>query len=237
MLAASMRYAGAIRLDHVLGLNRIYVIPEGFSAAEGAYLQFPLEKMLAVVANESHRHQCIVIGEDLGTVPDVLRAKLGEWGIWSYRVMLFERTADGQFRKPSDYPRNALVCFSTHDLPTFSGWVNSHDLTIKQALGLDPGESRQDRETALEALKSALAESGEIDYLAVVRFLAKTPSRLLYIPLEDVLALQDQTNLPGTVNEHPNWRHRIPTPLEGLADHSRLRRIAAIGRERGDGQN
>ena len=232
MLAASMRYAGAIRLDHVLGLNRIYLVPEGLPAGEGAYLSYPLQKMLAVVAEESRRHRSIVIGEDLGTVPETLRATLAEWGIWSYRVMLFERSEEGDFRTPADYPRNALVCFSTHDLPTFSGWRSGHDLEVKKALGLDPGENAMERAASLKAMKMALGSMADIDYPAAVRFLAETPSRLLSIPVEDILGLREQTNLPGTVSEHPNWRHRMPIPLEEFGRHPELQRIAAIAGRR-----
>ncbi|HEY0442378.1 MAG TPA: 4-alpha-glucanotransferase, partial [Xanthobacteraceae bacterium] len=119
LLHAAMRHAGAIRLDHVLGLNRLYLIPFGAKPHEGAYVRYPLQQLLGIAAIESVRDRCLVIGEDLGTVPDELRVVLADWGIWSYLVMLFERRADGSFKHPHEYRKNALATFSTHDLPTF----------------------------------------------------------------------------------------------------------------------
>ncbi|TDN01600.1 4-alpha-glucanotransferase, partial [Lactobacillus crispatus] len=132
-------------LDHVLGLQRIYLVPSGFSAREGVYVRMPLEALLAVIATESRKHRCIVIGEDLGTVPEGFRERLAGRGIWSYRVMIFERNHDGSFTAPDRYASDALVTFSTHDLPTFAGWASGHDLQTKRALGLDPGESDEQR--------------------------------------------------------------------------------------------
>ena len=157
MLQAAMRYAGAIRLDHVLGLKRLYLIPEGMRAGQGVYVRFPFAALLAVSAQESIRQRCIVIGEDLGTVPDGFRDTLADWGIWSYQVMLFERAADGSFLPPESYRENALVTFGTHDLPTFAGWMRGHDLAVKRALNMDPGETDRERTAAQLALRSALA--------------------------------------------------------------------------------
>ncbi|MEH2511999.1 4-alpha-glucanotransferase [Nitrobacteraceae bacterium AZCC 1564] len=141
VLRASMRYAGAIRLDHVLGLNRLYLVPSGYLPSQGAYVQMPFEVLLAVAALESVNHRCVVIGEDLGTVPDGFRERLLDWGIWSYRVMMFERGYDGSFLPIEHYPQDAMVTFSTHDLPTFAGWRSGHDIDLKHALGIDPGET------------------------------------------------------------------------------------------------
>jgi 4-alpha-glucanotransferase len=216
MLAAAMRHAGAIRLDHVLGLNRLFVIPHGASAQAGAYLRFPLIPLLAVIAQESVRHRCLVIGEDLGTVPDQLRDVLADWGLWSYRVMLFERALDGAFLPPEAYPENALVTFSTHDLPTFAGWCSGHDLAVRRAIGIDPGETNAERHAAIAALQLALRRCGidTFDFGSVMRYLASTPSRLLVISLEDFLGVLDQPNIPNTIHEHPNWRRRLPIAVE-----------------------
>ena len=236
MLDAVMRYAGAIRLDHVLGLNRLYLIPDG--ASRGGYVRSPLEAMLAVVAQESTRHRCIVIGEDLGTVPENLRETLADWGVWSYRVMLFERREDGSFRPPDDYAENALVTFSTHDLPTFAGWSTGHDLRKKRAIGIDPGESDADRAAAQGALRAALAwrrgkQRSRLDFLAVAGYLAATPSRILLISVEDAIGVLDEANVPGTIDEHPNWRRRLPVALEELQRHPRMRALARVLRRAG----
>jgi 4-alpha-glucanotransferase len=221
MLAASMCHAGAIRLDHVLGLNRLYVVPSGSAPDQGVYIRMPFEAMLALVAIESVNHRCIVIGEDLGTVPDGFRAKMADWGIWSYRVMMFERGEGGHFKASADYPANALVTFNTHDLPTFSGWRSAHDISLKHSLQIDPGESHDDRRHAVGLLAHALSEVGqsEMHFHAVVGHLANTPSRLLGVAIEDLLGVVDQINVPGTVNEHPNWRRRLPFSVESLDRH------------------
>jgi 4-alpha-glucanotransferase len=235
MLRASMHYAGAIRLDHVLGLKRLYVIPHGMRAIQGAYIRFPFEALLAVAAHASVELRCIVIGEDLGTVPDNFRETLADWGLWSYQVMLFERGWDGTFSAPDNYRENALVTFGTHDVSTFAGWRDHRDLAVKRALGIDPGETSEQRQGAFHALDQALRQRGieEADFPAVANFLAGTPSRLLVISLEDLLGITDQVNLPGTVDEHPNFRQRLPIALEELRNHEEVTRVAEIMRSAG----
>jgi 4-alpha-glucanotransferase len=237
MLRASMRYAGAIRLDHVLGLKRLYLIPHGVRASEGAYIHFPFEAMLAVAAWSSLEHRCIVVGEDLGTIPENFRETLADWGIWTYQVMLFERSGSGAFFPPENYRRNALVSFGTHDVATFAGWRDQHDLAVKRALGLDAGETGEQRQAAHDALRHALQRHGlqSADFTSVARYLADTPSRLLIISMEDVLGVKDQVNLPGTTNEHPNWRRRLPVPLENLKDQPALALVADVMQSAGRG--
>jgi len=229
-----MRHAGAIRIDHVLGLNRLFLIPHGAPARDGAYFRFPLEALLAVVAQESVARRCIVIGEDLGTVPEELRGKLADWGLWSYRVLIFERSADGGFIAPELYPRDALATFSTHDLPTYQGWVTGHDLKIRREIGHPSGETVDQREQALAALEAALARSGcGSGFAGVARYLAATPSRLVVVSIEDALGIADQPNLPGTIDEHPNWRRRLPLALEDWAGHAQVRTLARVFEESG----
>jgi 4-alpha-glucanotransferase len=218
MLRASMRYAGAIRLDHVLGLKRLYLVPHGFAADNGAYVQMPFEALLAATAQESVVHRCVVIGEDLGTVPEGFREQMADWGIWSYQVMMFERDDRGSFRGVDHYSANALVTFNTHDLSTYAGWRSFSDLKLKRSLGIDPGESDDARWHALNMLTDILrhhAIDGH-DLYAVAGFLARTKSRLLTISLEDLLGVIDQPNIPGTVDEHPNWRRRLPLPTDEI---------------------
>ncbi len=216
MLSASMRYAGAVRLDHVLGLNRIYVVPAGFPPDSGAYIRMPFDAMLASVAIESVAHRCIMIGEDLGTVPDGFREKLADWAVWSYRVMIFERGEGGAFNAAESYPAHALVTFSTHDLPTFAGWRTGHDIALKQALHIDPGENLADREQAVGLLERLLDSEahGANGFDVILSYLARTPSRLLGVAIEDLLGVVDQANVPGTTDEHPNWRRKLPLLLE-----------------------
>src|SRR4051794_13834527 len=219
MIAASMRYAGAIRLDHVLGLMRLYLVPQGFSARDGVYGRMPFEALLAVTAQESVAHRCVVIGEDLGTVPEGFREQMADWGIWSYLVMMFERDDRGYFRGLDHYAADALVTFNTHDLSTYAGWRNFGDLAQKRSLGLDPGETDDQRWHALHMFSDALRQHGinNHDLYAMATFLSRTKSRLLAISLEDLLGVAEQPNIPGTVDEHPNWRRKLPVPLEEIA--------------------
>ena len=219
MLRASMRHAGAIRLDHVLGLKRLYLVPHGFAANNGVYVQMPFEALLAATAQESVAHRCVVIGEDLGTVPEGFREQMADWGIWSYQVMMFERDDHGSFRGIDHYVPNALVTFNTHDLSTYAGWRSLSDLALKRSLGIDPGESDDARWRALTMLTDVLRHHAidHHDLYAVAGFLARTKSRLLAISLEDLLGVIDQPNIPGTVNEHPNWRRRLPLAIDGIA--------------------
>ncbi len=230
LLTAAMRHAGAVRLDHVLGLQRVFMIPLGRPANEGAYVRFPFQQLLRVIAEESNRLRCIVVGEDLGTVPEGFREMLARWGIWSYRVMLFEREGDGRFRQPERYPAEAVATFATHDLPTFRGWLDGYDLRVKRAIGLDPGESDDSRGWAQQMLRAILSERAQAypadDIAAVASFLGAAPSRLVVIALDDVLGVRDQVNIPGTVAQHPNWRRKLPVALEDLEGHDGFARVA-----------
>jgi 4-alpha-glucanotransferase len=237
MLQASMRYAGAIRLDHVLGLKRLYLIPHGFPARKGAYVQMPQEALLAVIAQESVAHDCVVIGEDLGTVPPGFRDDMADWNIWSYKVMMFERDDDGRFFGLDHYASNALITFNTHDLSTYAGWRSFADLKLKRSLGIDPGESDEARWHALGMLDEVLRHHGidQHDLYSVVGFLARTPSRLLAVSLEDLLGVIDQPNIPGTVDEHPNWRQRLPVAREDIGSAVDVAALRAATAARAEG--
>ena len=230
-----MRSAGAIRLDHVMALERLFLIPEGRSPEDGAYVRYPLERMLAETADVSRATSTIVIGEDLGTVRPAFRDVLAEAEVQSYRVLPFERTPAGDFKPPSDWPHAALACAATHDLATLYGWWGGADLTEGASIGLFDNaelarlktERERDRVMLLTALQKEglvpmdLADVTDVDFeslaVAVHTFLARTPCRLLAIQLEDLLAMREQANVPGTINEHPNWRRRIPKELETIA--------------------
>jgi 4-alpha-glucanotransferase len=232
ILAATMEYAGAIR---ILGLNRLYLIPEGTSSREGAYLSYPLRELLAVIAHESQRWHCLVIGEDLGTVPHGFRNQLQAAGIWTYIVTLFERAADGTFRDPADYPFRALATFTTHDLPPFAAWAEARDLETLRALGIPASESADQRQQAYSSLMAAVA----LDTMPVaaspfertVAFLGNSGSAVIAVTLEDMLGLKNQVNLPGTYKEYPNWRYRaaitwpdLRTQIERLSIILQMRR-------------
>jgi 4-alpha-glucanotransferase len=235
MLRASMRYAGAIRLDHVLGLKRLYFIPAGLPPDQGAYVRMPFDELLAVVAEESAANRCIVVGEDLGTVPEGFRDQVAQFGLWSYQVMLFERDRHGAFQPPGHYTERALVTFATHDLPTFAGWLAQDDLRMREAVSLPAGETAEERAQAVAALGEALRREGfaELGFPSVAGYLASSPTRLLAIALEDVIEVRDQANVPGTTGEHPNWRRKLPLELERLRDDPRLAAIARIAAARG----
>jgi 4-alpha-glucanotransferase len=228
MLRAAMRYGGAVRLDHAMGLKRLYLIPHGFAADDGVYVRMPFEALLAVLAEESLRYSSIVIGEDLGTVPEGLREQLAAWGLWRMRVMMFERARGGAFYGAETYPPDTLATFGTHDLATFAGWVRGHDLVLKRSLGLDPGESIEARRAGVTHLKNALG--GRDDVFAAIEFLARAPSRIVAVMVEDLLGLLDQPNIPGTTDAHPNWRRRLPVAIEDFSrsiDVARLREALA----------
>ena len=144
--------------------------------------------------------------------------------------MVFEREWDGSFRPPERYVEKALATFATHDLPTYAGWMSGHDLAVKRAIGFDPGETDADRERSRSALRAATAPNDPhgAGFEKVVEFLAATRSRLVAIAIEDVLGVEDQINVPGTLTEHPNWRRRLPVELEDLGGDQRLLRIAAV---------
>jgi (1->4)-alpha-D-glucan 1-alpha-D-glucosylmutase len=253
LLRANMRHAGAVRIDHVMGLARLFWIPRGRDGADGTYVAFPFEDLLGVLALESHRNRCLVIGEDLGTVPDEVRAGLERTGVLSYRLLFFERAADGHFKAPAEYPVDALVAASTHDLPTLTGYWEGYDLQVRQALGLFPSEAVreaqivgrvQDRTRLVFALEREQLRSDGLNAVtpqpldagalrAIQLYLARSPARVLVVQLEDVLGVREQSNLPGTTEEHPNWRRKLPLELERFPDDPRFVALAgAIAAER-----
>jgi 4-alpha-glucanotransferase len=202
-----------------MGLKRLYLVPRGFGPRDGVYVPMPFEAMLALTALESEANRCVVIGEDLGTVPEGFRDRTRDWGIWSYLVMMFERDGNGAFHGIDYYQRNALVTFNTHDLATYAGWRHFNDLKAKRALGFDPGETDDDRWHALSMLDQALGAHGihNNSFNAIAEFLARTKSRLLAVELEDLLGLKEQPNIPGTTDDHPNWRRRMPLCIDEIA--------------------
>jgi (1->4)-alpha-D-glucan 1-alpha-D-glucosylmutase len=237
LLEAGMRHAGALRIDHILGLMRLYWIPAGASAKAGAYVRYPWRDLLAVAAGQSRRDRCLIVGEDLGTVPEGLRDAMMDRGILSYRLLYFERDRIG-FYAPSDYPAEALAAVGTHDLPTLPGWWHGDDIALRDRLHLWPSpEQRDDESRARErdrvAMIKALGDLVDDDAVpeeppitAIYRYLAKTPCRLLMVQLEDVLGQRAQLNVPGTTDEYPNWRQRSACTVAEALEHPRMRETA-----------
>lgn len=244
---AAMRHAGAMRLDHVMALQRLFWIPRGAAATDGVYIRYPRDALLSIVALESQRQTCAVVGEDLGTVPEGFGAAMASRNVLTYKVLYFERGADGEPKAPWDYPRNALATVTTHDLPTLRGAFQCRDIELMHSLGLYPSQEiedsiREDRQRLLASLRRVFAQGGLLaeddedpDALAAAAYayLARTQSLLLAVAVEDLAGMAEQPNLPGTVEEHPNWRRRLPTDARGLfASPAAQRILDAIRRER-----
>src|SRR5688500_1846298 len=226
LLRANMPEGGAVRLDHVMALERLYWIPQGQKADQGGYVNYPLRELLGLLAQESRRRRCMVIGEDLGTVSPALRKALSAAGVLSYRPLLFEKDTPA-----SQYPRDALVCVSTHDLPTWKGYWAGSDLELREQLGLtvDAAKEKQQREDDKSKLLRLLGKASIEEAHA---FLARTPCKILMVQPEDVFEVLAQANLPGTVDQHPNWRRKLPVPLERWAADPRMQALAEALAER-----
>lgn len=222
ILSANMRHAAALRIDHILGFARQFWVPAGAEGRNGAYIRFPMEALIAVTAIESWRHQCLVVGEDLGTIPDGLRESLAAANIFSYRVLWFER--DGPvFRPPESYPRHALACLASHDLPTFAGWRRARDVAIDRDLGRISGTEaemhiveRRHEVDALDRLAGAATPDESEANIALHGFVARTPSQIMLIQADDLAGEVNPLNVPGTDTEYPNWRRRLSIPVDEL---------------------
>lgn len=237
LLRANMRNCGALRIDHVLGLLRLWWIPKGELATQGAYMYYPVDDMMAILALESHRFQCTVIGEDLGTVPDEIIGKLSTAGIHSYKVFFFETAEDGGFYSPSHYPSQSMAALCTHDMPTLRGFWHCDDLKMGEELGLYPNKEQlaglfASRAESKQKILDSLDWHGylpegvghDASYVPMDRHLsegmqmhlAASSSALLSLQLEDWLEMDKPVNIPGTVDEYPNWRRKLSTTLDDL---------------------
>ena len=255
-LRANMRHSGVLRIDHVMALRRLYWIPNGMTATQGCYVKYPFGDLLRLVALESCRHGCAVVGEDLGTVPSGFRQTMRAANVLSYRIMSFERRPDGGFARPCEYPALAAASAATHDLATLAGFWLGRDIAWRRALGLYPdaeaeaaeaAERDRDRRLLLEALAEEgllvprdfskfLPETGEPVYIselgdAIQSYLAHSHARLMLVQIEDVIGEREQANLPGTTDAHPNWRRRLGRTLEEIVAGGELDRLAALIRE------
>ncbi len=243
MLRQAMRNAGGVRIDHVMGLARLWVIPIGMGSRQGAYLRMPMDDFMRLTALESQRHQAVIIGEDLGTLPEGFYDRLNGAGIAGLRVMWFERYFS-HFNPPASWTRTAVAMTTTHDLPTVAGWWQGTDIAWRDELGME-GDDAQKREEDRANLWSAFCDSGAahgpvpaidnpgaaVD--AACSHLGLAASTLALLPIEDALGLVEQPNFPGTTNEHPNWRRRLAAPAEVMINAPEAAsRLGAINKAR-----
>lgn len=252
LLRKTLRQGGAIRIDHVMMLFRLFWVPRGLTAAAGAYVQYPAEDLLRILALESTRAQTLVIGEDLGTVPDYVREQLARYNILSYRVFYFERNWDGSCKPPSAYPDQSLAVVTTHDLPTLTGYWTGEDIRLRAGLGMYPNEQAmqqaleeraRDKGHILAALTGAgllppdLGEQPERapamtpDLCRAIHvYLARSRAWIVMANLDDVIGEAAQMNLPGTVDAYPNWSRKLSLSLEELQRDERVQSLAAAVR-------
>ncbi len=241
-LRAALRHVGGLRIDHALGLMRMWVVPQGSPSTEGAYLAYPFEDLIRLLALESHRHGAVIIGEDLGTVPEGFRARLRNAGIAGMDVLWFQRNAKG-FLPPAEWRDDAVAMTTTHDLPTVAGWWRGSDLEVRRALGKATEEEIARRPAERALLWDAFLDSGVANGLSppanatdnivdmALEFVSRAPDPLTLMPLEDIAGIVDQPNLPGTIDEHPNWRRRFALPAdEMLKTPEAKRRLALLKR-------
>jgi 4-alpha-glucanotransferase len=243
MLRHALRHAGGVRIDHAMGLARLWVIPSGAPCAQGAYLRMPLDDLLRLVILESRRNQAVILGEDLGTVPSGFRRKLVNAGIAGLRVLWFEKKGK-QFTPPQKWTKEATAMTTTHDLPSVSGWWQGTDTAWRRKLDIanEPTETRDnDRAKLWSAFQKSgataapipSAQDGAAAADAACAHLGRAACTLALLPVEDVLGLSEQPNLPGTIAEHPNWRRRLPEDSETLfARPDVVSRLAALNTAR-----
>ncbi len=235
MLRAALVHAGGVRIDHVLGLKRLWLVPHGASPTEGAYVRYPLQDLLRLLALESHLHAAVLIGEDLGTVPADMRHRMSEAGVMGIRVLWFERAADRGFISPRHWSDGAIATTSTHDVATVAGWWSGADIEWRRRTGLndpdaDEQAERNDDRGRLWRAMCASGAAGDENHppapedvtpvaVAAAGHVSRAPAPLVIVPVEDLLALREQPNLPGPTDaEHPNWRRRLPENADTMFD-------------------
>lgn len=248
LLRANLRSCGALRIDHILGLLRLWWVPNGRQATQGAYVHYPVDELIAILALESHRHQCVIIGEDLGTIPESIKAKQHQTGILSYKVFFFQTAPDGGYYSPADYPSQALATLCTHDMPTIRGYWHCEDLKLSKSLGLlgknqDLDHLYHERLEAKQRVLDSVAWHGFLPQdvshdahfaemtpklnQALHLHMAQTESQLLSVQIEDWLNMDTAVNVPGTSTEYPNWRRKLSHTLEAMFMNPKLNHFLA----------
>jgi 4-alpha-glucanotransferase len=253
LIRNNMHYFGALRLDHVMSLCRLWWVAAGDSPVEGAYVHYPLHALLTVLALESVRSACLVVGEDLGVVPDEMRRAMPEFGLYHYKVLLFEKIG-GRFRRPEEFVRRALGTVTTHDMPTLRSYWEGLDIELRRRLNLYPSadiehEVARERDADRVALLTALNEQGlqpaspatphEPFTPALAEalhvYLARSGTVLVALQIEDLLGMVDPVNIPGTDREYPNWQRKLTVDVEDMTTRGELAAsFAAVCRARGD---
>lgn len=233
LLRSGFRHAGALRIDHVLGLFRLFWIPDGFSGADGVYMRYPADDLLGIIALESERHRALVVGEDLGTVPPEVPPALASWGVLSSRVLYFERDHHGGFKTAASYPPLSLATANTHDMPALTGFWNGRDIDVRRQVGLivsneDADAAHAERAAERDALLRRLVEDNVIPELrslkslpelrgAVHAFLCRTPARLVGISLDDLTGEIEPVNVPGVgPDKYSSWTRKMRETLESF---------------------
>ncbi|MAE91032.1 MAG: 4-alpha-glucanotransferase [Pelagibaca sp.] len=239
-LRQQLRFSGALRIDHILGFERAYWVPDG--DLPGAYVTMPRDAMLAVARMEAARAGAVIVGEDLGVIPDGLQHALQDSGILGCRLMCFEHTGDPPWYKaPQEYDEGVIASFSSHDLPTWKGWREGREIALRRDMGIIPAEHTEGmfgfRGREVEGMDGATApyrngyapESPE----AMAALLAETASCMVALQVEDMLEMESQPNMPGTVWEYPNWRQRLPAGVDEIAASPVLANAARIMKRAG----
>lgn len=248
LFASNMASSGSLRIDHVMALLRLWWVVKGDNAKDGGYVYYPVDDLLGILALESHRNQSLVIGEDLGTVPEEIRSKLADNGVYSYRVFFFEQAEDGGFFSPSHYPVQSMSTLTTHDMPTLIGYWHCLDLELGKDIGLYPTEEilqtlYTDRHENKQAILDTLHGHGsvghevgrDVNYTGMDKALnhgmqvhmAGGSSALLSLQLEDWLEMDKPVNVPGTFNEYPNWKRKLTENIESLFERKDINELAA----------
>jgi 4-alpha-glucanotransferase len=235
LISANMRHFGALRLDHVMALCRQWWVPVGLGATEGGYVHYPLADLMSVLTLESQQHSCLVVGEDLGTVPDEMGHAMAERAVYSYKVLLFEKHGDGRFRRPDEYLRRAIATVTTHDLPTLCGYWEGSDIELRTRLGLYPSEQMRrqvedERVRDRAALLSTLTDAGLLQpradgpmsrytpelSRAIHLYLARSAAALVILQIEDLIGMPNPVNVPGTNHEHANWQRKVSGQIDDI---------------------
>jgi 4-alpha-glucanotransferase len=245
MLSESLAHAGGVRIDHAMGLNRLWVIPDGATGAEGAYLAMPEQDLMRLIMLESQRHRAIVLAEDLGTVPEGFAGRLEASGMDGMRVLWFERDKSDNFVNPAWWTRHASAMTSTHDLATVAGWWCERDIDWREKLDQAGAGEREQRAADRTLLWRAFLDSGAAQDEepapseagraadAACAHVGGSACELVVLPLEDALATVEQPNLPGTLDEHPNWRRRTSASAAIVLDDPLVSaRLAVLDRTR-----